>query len=166
MPVFRLHSVRARQIGATAFVIAALVSAALLVQGNLATASAAATPETLVIPWTYTFVEHLAAAPNVSSGDTLQATFTFTGNRPGSADYACTAVGEHFLCSGIIRLAEGDLYAQCCPVDESQFAAIVGGTRAFVGVTGQFSQRFTTADTGSWTLELHRPSGAGEDKRK
>jgi hypothetical protein len=145
---------RVRRICAAAGVLIALIVLALPLV--VFASSATSKPEILVVPWKYTFQEHLAAPPKVSSGDTLQATFTFTGSRPGTADFACTAVGDRFLCQGVLRFADGDIYAGCCPVDETQTAAIVGGTRAFVGVTGQFSQRFITADTGFWTLELHR----------
>jgi hypothetical protein len=143
---------RVRRICAIAGVSLAL-SVFILPLVNFASA-AAPKPEILVVPWKYTFQQHLANPPKVSSGDTLQANFVFTGSRPGSADFACTAVGDRFLCQGILRFADGDLYASCCPIDESQTAAIVGGTRAFVGVTGQFSQRFITEDTGFWTVEL------------
>ncbi len=57
---------------------------------------------------------------------------------------------------GILRLRGGDLYVGCCPLDESKTVAVLGGTGEFVAVTGQFSQRFTSADTGSWTIELQR----------
>jgi hypothetical protein len=40
------------------------------------------------------------------------------------------------------------------PVDQHQPAAVVGGTRAFVGVTGQFTQQENPDDTGKWFLEL------------
>jgi hypothetical protein len=84
------------------------------------------------------------SAPSAFSwGDTLEATYTFTGDKKGTADFVCTVVATHFLCQGIIRLPDGDIYTQTGPIDPKQPAAIVGGTRAFVGVSGQFTQRET-----------------------
>ena len=49
---------------------------------------------------------------------------------------------------------EGDIYAQVGPINETQPAAIVGGTRAFMGMTGQFTQQQNPDNTGVWTIEL------------
>lgn len=109
---------------------------------------------TITIPWKVVFQLHQATPPAISWGDTLQATYTFTGGKTGTADFVCTAVSAHFLCQGIMRLPEGDIYTLTGPVDGHQPAAIVGGTRAFVGVTGQFTQQENPNDTGKWILEL------------
>jgi hypothetical protein len=69
-------------------------------------------------------------------------------------DFSCVAVGTHFVCQGIIRLSDGDIYAEVGPVNETQPAAIVGGTRAFMGMTGQFTQKQDTDTTGVWTIQL------------
>lgn len=92
----------------------------------------------------------------MSSGDTLLAEYALTRGRKGTADFSCVAVVTHYVCQGIIRLGEGDIYAQAGPIDETQPAAIVGGTRAYVGVRGQFTQRENPDETGVWTIELHR----------
>jgi hypothetical protein len=111
--------------------------------------------ETLTLPWKLTSLnQHDASPTGVSSGDTLQAQYTLTGRTPGSADFTCVAVGTHFVCQGIIRLSEGDIYAEVGPVNETQPAAIVGGTRAFMGMTGQFTQKQDTDTTGVWTIQL------------
>jgi hypothetical protein len=109
---------------------------------------------TLTIPWKVRFLAHQSAPPAYSWGDTLQATYTFTGGKAGTADFVCTVVADHFLCQGIIRLPEGDIYTMTGPVDPKQPAAVVGGTRAFVGVTGQFTQQENPDDTGTWSIEL------------
>jgi hypothetical protein len=111
--------------------------------------------EMLTLPWTLTSLsQHDARPTSVSSGDTLQAHYTLTGRMPGSADFSCVAVGTHFVCQGIIRLSDGDIYAEVGPVNETQPAAIVGGTRAFMGMTGQFTQKQDTDTTGVWTIQL------------
>ena len=120
-------------------------------------AFAAATTKKIIIEWEVSFQQHQANPPELSWGDTLQATYTFTGGRTGTADFVCTAVAAHFLCQGIIRLPEGDIYVLTGPVDEHQPAAIVGGTQAFVGVTGQFTQQEISDNTGLWSLDLRRP---------
>jgi hypothetical protein len=112
------------------------------------------TQERFVLSWTVQATGQDIAPTGLSSGDTLQATFTLTGTRTGSADFACIAVGQHYLCQGIIRLADGDIYAQTGPVAEDQPAAIVGGTRRYDGVRGQFTQQEHDDGTGSWTLDL------------
>ena len=112
--------------------------------------------ETLTLPWKVSFRQHDIPPTGISSGDTIQAQYTLTGKARGTADFACTAAGTHFLCQGIIRLPQGDIYAQTGPVDEDEPAAIVGGTRQFVGTTGQFRQQENEDDTGVWTLELQR----------
>jgi hypothetical protein len=111
----------------------------------------------LTIPWKVMFQLHQSAPPAFSWGDTLQATYTFTGDKKGTADFVCTVVATHFLCQGIIRLPDGDIYTQTGPIDRKQPAAIVGGTRAFVGVSGQFTQQENADDTGKWFLELKHP---------
>jgi hypothetical protein len=111
--------------------------------------------ETITLPWKITsFRQHDVSPKGVSSGATVQAAFTLTGNRPGTADFSCVAVVTHFLCQGIIRLSEGDIYAEGVPVNETQPAAIVGGTRAFTGMTGQFTQQQNPGNTGVWIIEL------------
>lgn len=112
--------------------------------------------ERISLTWKVTSLKQHSADPkSVSSGDTLQAEYTLTGRRRGSADFSCVAVVTHFVCQGIIRLREGDIYAQVGPIDETQPAAIVGGTRAFMGMTGQFTQQENPdGQTGSWTLEF------------
>ena len=120
-------------------------------------AFAAHATKKIIIEWEVSFQQHQANPPELSWGDTLQATYTFTGGRTGTADFVCTVVAAHFLCQGIIRLPEGDIYALTGPVDDHQPAAIVGGTRAFVGVTGQFTQQETSDNTGLWSLDLRRP---------
>jgi hypothetical protein len=89
-----------------------------------------------------------------SNGDTLQATYTLTGRSKGSADFACTAVGPKYLCQGVIRLPDGDLYAQVGPDDETQPAAIVGGTRTYDGARGQFTQVEVADGRGTWSISL------------
>ena len=100
------------------------------------------------------FTTHDVAPAGVSSGDTLQARFTLTGRHQGTADFAWTAVVTNYVCQGVIRLADGDLYADTGPVDETQPAAIVGGTRAFDGARGQFTQVEYPDDRGRWTITL------------
>jgi hypothetical protein len=67
-----------------------------------------------------------------------------------------TVVATHFICQGIIRLPEGDIYTMTGPVDQHQPAAVGGGTRAFVGVTGQLTQQENPDDTGKRFPELPR----------
>ncbi|HUL51471.1 MAG TPA: hypothetical protein VLU94_02685 [Candidatus Nitrosotalea sp.] len=112
--------------------------------------------ETLVIPWTVTFQIHQQSPDKISSGDTLQAEYTLTGRHGGTSDWYCTVVGTRFLCNGIIRLPAGDIYAASGPIDEQQPAAILGGTRAYVGVSGEFTQEELTENTGVWKLKLRR----------
>jgi hypothetical protein len=110
----------------------------------------------LTLPWKMTsFKQHSADPKSVSSGDTIQAGYTVTGKRPGTAGFSCVAVDTHFICSGVIHLGEGDIYAQVAPLKPTDPAAIVAGTRAFVGVTGQFTQQENPDGTGVWTIELH-----------
>jgi hypothetical protein len=147
-----------RQTIATVGIAALLALPAYLMLGPTASATAPAPrekTETITLPWKITsFRQHDASPKGVSSGDTIQAEYTVTGNRPGTADFSCVAVGTHFLCQGIIRLSEGDIYAQVGPVNETQPAAIVGGTRAFMGMTGQFTQQQNPDNTGVWTIEF------------
>lgn len=96
------------------------------------------------------------APKGTSSGDTLEAAYLLTGKRSGTADYTCTAVGRHYLCSGVVRLPGGDVYVEVGPAEETQPAAVVGGTRAYEGVRGQFTQKENEDGTGSWTFRLHR----------
>jgi hypothetical protein len=133
-------------------VATALVASAFAWSASLA--APAARTDTLTISWEVSFQSHQSAPPAYSWGDTLQATYTFTGSKTGTADFVCTVVATHFICQGIIRLPEGDIYTMTGPVDQHQPAAVVGGTRAFVGVTGQFTQQENPDDTGKWFLEL------------
>jgi hypothetical protein len=112
--------------------------------------------EAMTLAWKVSYQTHLAAPPATNSGDTLQATYTFTGATRGTADFACTAVGTHWICQGIIRLDAGDIYAEAGPVDGTKPAAIVGGTRKFTGVSGQFSQHENGDETGTFTFDIHK----------
>jgi hypothetical protein len=150
------HRIRLRAVAAA---LAAVFAASLFVAQAIF-ASPAAKTQMLSLPWRVSFQEHLAAPPALSWGDTLQATYTFTGATAGTADFVCTAVAGHFVCEGILRLPEGDIYTMTGPVDEKQPAAIIGGTRAYVGVTGQFTQQENGDDTGKWVLEVHHPTTA------
>ena len=147
-----------RRTTATAGIAALLALPAYLMLGPTASAKAPAAKaetETITLPWKMTsFRQHDVSPKGVSSGATVQAAFTLTGHRRGSADFSCVAVVTHFLCQGIIRLSEGDIYAQGVPINETQPAAIVGGTRAFMGMTGQFTQQQNPDNTGVWTIEL------------
>lgn len=118
-------------------------------------ASAHALKTVSTVQWTITAAHKVDIPPKgLSSGDTLQARFTFTGKTKGSADFACTAVTTHYLCQGIIRLRDGDLYVTTGPVDGDQPAAVEGGTRAYAGARGQFTQVEKPDGTGSWTIAL------------
>jgi hypothetical protein len=64
--------------------------------------------------------------------------------------------GGHYLCQGIIRRRDGDLYAQTGPIDETQPVGIVGGTRAYNGARGEFTQVELPDETGTWTIKLRR----------
>ena len=150
-----------RRATATAGVAVALLAVATYFMTGPTASATAPTPEgkieTITLPWKMTsFRQHSANPKSVSSGDTIQAGYTLTGGRHGTADFSCVAVGTHFICQGIIRLGEGDIYAQVGPINPTQPAAIVGGTRAFVGETGQFTQQENADSTGVWTIELHR----------
>jgi hypothetical protein len=146
-----------RTLGTTG-IAALLALTAILLLGPAASAhvpTAAGKTKTLTLSWTLTSLhQHQANPTATSSGDTLQAQYAVTGTIPGSADFSCVAVGTHYLCQGIIRLRAGDIYAEVGPVDETQPAAIVGGTRAYMGMTGQFTQKQNTDTTGVWTVQL------------
>jgi hypothetical protein len=136
-----------------------LLAATAVVVAGAATAPIAwsSTPhgdQQIALTWTVAFTTQDLPPSGASSGDTLQAHFTLTGKTKGTADFACTAVVENYLCQGIIRLRNGDLYAHSGPVDESQPAAIVGGTRAYDGARGQFTQVELSEQTGTWTISL------------
>lgn len=113
-------------------------------------------PPRFSLSWTADYTMHDLAPAGPSSGDTVQAHFRLTGKSTGTADFACTAVAANYLCQGVIRLRDGDLYAQTGPIDESQPAAIVGGTRAYDGARGQFTQVELSERTGTWTIMLRR----------
>jgi hypothetical protein len=134
--------------GAAAVCVAAALPLAWL------SSSSESKTEAMTLSWRVSYQEHLGAPPATSSGDTLQATYTLTGATHGTADFACTAVGTHWICQGIIRLESGDIYAETGPIDGTQPAAVVGGTRKFAGVTGQFFQHELGNDAGNWTIEL------------
>jgi hypothetical protein len=72
------------------------------------------------------YQQHCAAPTTISNGDTIQAHYTLKGRMKGTSDWACTAVGTQFVCSGIIRLPKGDLYAASGPIDQDQPAAVLG----------------------------------------
>lgn len=111
----------------------------------------------MTVHWRAAILHSVDTRPKgLSSGDTLQARFTLTGKMKGSADFACTAVAAHYLCQGIIRLPHGDLYAATGPVNDNEPAAIEGGTRAYAGVRGQFTQIEKPNGAGSWTITLRR----------
>src|SRR5882757_5538585 len=107
-------------------------------------------PTVITLHWKFALTTHDLPPTGPSSGDTLQAHYALTGQKPGSADFTCTAVGANYVCQGIIRLHDGDLYAQVGPLDETQPAAIVGGTRAYDGARGQFTQVELPHDGGTW----------------
>jgi hypothetical protein len=91
----------------------------------------------------------------ISSGDTLQVAFRLTGQVSGSADYACTAVNTIYLCSGVLRLPDGDIYVATGPTDDTLPAAIVGGTLDYAGITGQFTKRANPDGSGTYVLAFH-----------
>lgn len=119
---------------------------------------ASARLRTFTVTWKVNGAPHISdvAPAGLSSGDTLEAGYTVLGRRGGTADFVCTAVGQHYVCSGVIRLAGGDLYVSVAPADESEPAAVIGGTKSYVGATGQFTQRENEDGTGSWRIQLRR----------
>lgn len=107
--------------------------------------------------WTLTDIHTNDVAPTGdSSGDTAQFVFTLTGRISGSADYSCTVAGTHYICDGIIRLPDGDIYVSTGPVDQALPAAIVGGTHAYNGVRGQFTKTANPDGTGTYTLNFRK----------
>jgi hypothetical protein len=88
--------------------IGAAVALVALVFAWSATLAAPGSKKTdmLTIPWKVMFQMHQSAPAAFSWGDTLQATYTFTGDKKGTADFVCTVVATHFLCQGIIRLPD------------------------------------------------------------
>ncbi|NYI70491.1 hypothetical protein GGQ54_001051 [Naumannella cuiyingiana] len=97
------------------------------------------------------------APEGFSSGDTVQFAFSIAGEKKGSADYSCTVVQANFLCDGILRLSDGDIYVSTGPVDDSGPAAIVGGTGAYFGVRGEFVKTANAEDTaGTYNLRFRR----------
>ena len=150
MSISRLVNLPARRAAVSLVIAASTFSAPATL------ASSEPKTETITIPWKVVFELHQATPLALTWGDTLQATYTFTGDKTGTADFVCTVVANHFVCQGIIRLPEGDIYTMVGPIDEHQPAAIVGGTREFVGVTGQFTQQENPDDTGTWILELRK----------
>lgn len=104
--------------------------------------------------WTRRDIHAIDNAPQgLSSGDTLEIAFGLTGQGKGSADYSCTAVTTHYLCDGVLRLPAGDIYVSTGPLDDTQPAAILGGTLAYQGIRGQFTKT-ASADGGSGTYTL------------
>lgn len=103
--------------------------------------------------WTITEIREGDVAPTgLSTGDTFQAAFQLTGRIRGTADYSCVHVETRAICDGIIRLADGDIYVSTGPIDDAQPAAILGGTRAYLGVRGQFTKTANPDGTGTYTL--------------
>ena len=97
---------------------------------------------------------HVADGAVVRGSDT--SSVHVHGTHPRQRRLPCTTVGTHDLCQGILRLPGGDLYALTGPGDESQPAAIVGGTRGYAGARGQFTQIENPDGSGSWTVVLQR----------
>jgi hypothetical protein len=121
------------------------------------TTSASSGERVMRLKWTITDVRTDDIAPaGDSSGDTSQFTFKLTGRIGGSADYACTVVGTNYLCNGIIRLSDGDIYVATGPVDQALPAAIQGGTRAYQGIRGQFTKTANPDGTGTYTLTFRK----------
>lgn len=107
----------------------------------------------LQLQWALTDKHDTDVPPaGTSSGDDSQFSFNLTGDARGTADYACTVVGTRYLCDGILRLPAGDIYVSTGPLDDSQPAAIVGGTKAYFGIRGQFKKTATPTGTGTYTL--------------
>lgn len=92
-----------------------------------------------------------------SSGDTTQFAFGITGDFDGTADYSCTVVQTNFICDGIIRLPDGDIYVMTGPVDQSEPAPIIGGTRSYAGIRGEFTKTANEDDTkGTYQLTFSK----------
>jgi hypothetical protein len=87
-----------------------------------------------------------------SPGDVLILPGTFTGAKSGSLQVTCTVVNrprrnrETALCSGTAILADGQIALQGSIVGDPQAVtvAIVGGTGAYNGAKGTFSDRQTS----------------------
>jgi hypothetical protein len=115
----------------------------------------------LVLEWRLDppFTNQDVDPPGPSGGDRIQAHFELT-NRRGSANFACDVVDTgpggavSYLCTGALHLANGDLYAMVDVRSPEETGLIVGGTRAFLGAQGTFTQVENADGTGSWTIRL------------
>lgn len=98
------------------------------------------------------------APEGTSSGDTVQFSFSLAGDMKGSADYSCVVVQTNFLCDGILRLPKGDIYVSTGPSgDQTEPAAIVGGTHAYSGIRGEFTKTADAEDTaGTYRLKFRK----------
>lgn len=107
--------------------------------------------------WTITEIREGDVPPTgLSTGDTFQAAFKLTGKIRGTADYSCVHVQTRAICDGIIRLADGDIYVSTGPIDDAEPAPIVGGTKAYVGIRGQFTKTANPDGTGTYTLSYRK----------
>lgn len=145
----------------------ATAAAAALVLFSVPTAWAVATPpkpspkppgdQVMRLNWTITEVREGDVPPaGLSTGDTFHAAFKLTGKIRGTADYACSHVGTRAICTGILRLPDGDIYVATGPIDDSLPAAIQGGTFAYQGIRGQFTKTAKPDGTGTYTLTFRK----------